>query len=84
MFHLLFFVLFHRLRQEFGIVKKLEKKFFLNNVHQNNQNICNSEETLSNINSEKISTSNVENIKYKFECSHISCDCPRCRNMDGN
>lgn len=76
--------MFYRLRQELGIVKNLEKKFFPNNVHQNNQNICNSEETVSSNNNEKLPTSNVENIQYKFDCSHTSCDCPRCRNMNGN
>lgn len=79
-----FFTLFYRLRQEFGIVKKLEKKFLSNNINQNNQNIYNSEELLSSNNNEKLPTSDVDDMKYKFNCSHTSCDCSRCKNMDGN
>ncbi|XP_060869222.1 stAR-related lipid transfer protein 7, mitochondrial [Metopolophium dirhodum] len=70
-----------RLRQEFGIVKKLNKQSTSNNIIQNEQNINISQKPVSNINELNCSMSKTENNKNQIECSYNSCDCPRCRNM---
>lgn len=71
--------LYLSLRREFGIVKKLEEKPSSKNV----QNECVSQKLIS-INNEKLPTPETENAQNKFNCSHTSCNCPRCKNMNGN
>lgn len=69
-----------RLRQEFGIINKLEKQSM-----SNKKNICLAEKHVTkNINDEKLPTSNADNIQNKFDCLYNSCNCARCRNMNGN
>lgn len=72
-----------RLRQEFGIVNKLEKKSLSNDILPNKKNICLTKNHIStNINDEKLPKA--ENIENKFDCLYNSCDCSRCKNMNGN
>lgn len=74
-----------RLRQEFGIINKLEKQSMSNNILSNKKNICLAEKHVTtNINDEKLPTSNADNIQNKFDCLYNSCNCARCRNMNGN
>lgn len=74
------FLFINRLRQEFGIVKKLNNQSTSNSI-QNEQNINISQKPVSSSNEFK---SNTENNPNQFDCSYTSCDCPRCRNMSGN
>lgn len=74
--------MFYRLRQEFGIVKKIEKQNASNNDHSLEHNIP--QKPISSINDDKLPMSKAENAQNKLDCSYTSCDCSRCRNMDGN
>lgn len=76
------FLFIYRLRQEFGIIKKLSKQSITNNTIQNEQNINVSQNTDSNDDNKL--KSKTENNQTPFECSHSSYDSPRCRNMSGN
>lgn len=76
------FLFIYRLRQEFGIIKKLGKQSITNNTIQNERTNNISQNTDSNDNNEL--KSETENNQNQFECSHTSYDSPRCRNMSGN
>lgn len=72
------------MRQEFEIVKKLKKQFTTKNSFQNEKNGCSTQQIVSSIDDENLVLSKTENKQNKFDCSFTSCDCPRCRNMNGN
>jgi len=75
----------YRLRQEFGIIKKLEKKFMLKDILSNDQNKYKSEKSDSlNNNDEKLFITKAENKQKEIDCSYTSCECRRCINMNGN
>lgn len=78
------FCVYQRLRQEFGVINKLENKSISNDVKQNEQNRQISNSIVSNCNNIKLSTYNIKNIQNKMDCSYTSCNCSRCRNMNGN
>jgi len=57
----------------------------LNNVISNNQNRYISEKPAStNINDEELSMTKADNKENEFDCSYTSCECSRCKNMNGN
>lgn len=90
----------YRLRQEFGIVNKLKKESVPKNDPQNvksdsnpdysdDQIIFNLQDQKSHLNYDKIKeipTFVAKNIKNQNQpdCTYTKCDCPRCRNMNGN
>lgn len=77
--------LFLRLRQEFGIVKKLEKKQSPpKDIVEHEQNKYTPQNPTNNFNNEKIPMSEAEHIENQFNCLKTSCDCSRCINMNGN
>lgn len=79
-----FYFLFYRLRQEFGIIKKIEKQTLSKDVNQNDKNVLISQIHGSITNNENLCIPKAENVQNKSDCSFMSCDCPRCKNMNGN
>lgn len=72
------------MRQEFGIVKKLEKKQSPpKDIPEHEQNKYTPQNPAINLNNEQIRMSEAEHIENQFNCSKTSCDCSRCRNMNG-
>lgn len=76
--------MFYRLRQEFGIIKKLEKQTLSKDIIQNDNNLDTPQKLVSITNNENLCISKAKNVQNKFDCSYTSCDCPRCKNMNGN
>lgn len=68
-------VLFYRLRQEFGIIKKIEKKSV-------GQNLIVSQKPITSTIDKNASES--ETVQNEFVCLVNNCECPRCKNMNGN
>lgn len=67
--------LFYRLRQEFGIIKKIENKSV-------EQNTTISQKPIASTIDKNASES--ETVQNEFVCSVNNCECPRCKNMNGN
>lgn len=72
------------MRQEFGVVNKLKKQVTLTTELKNEQNARNTQTIVSSLEDENILISKTESIQNKYDCSFTRCDCPRCRNMNGN
>lgn len=45
---------------------------------------CNTQQVVSSMDNKNLLLSKTESIQNKNDCSFNSCDCPRCRNMNGN
>lgn len=78
----IYHILLYRLREEFGVIKKIKEEHLPVENLQNEQN----ESIKNNISSNKIKnfhTSKAENVQNKLNCSNTSCTCPRCKNMNG-